>query len=161
MKNQLRIRTLLITVAVFGMVVITGCDRSSEPVKGFVLPKGDIEAGKRAFVEIGCTQCHNIDGVEAPATTGEKEFDVKLGGKIRHVKNYGELLTSVVNPDHRVGFGFRNPEAREDKQAGDSPMPIFSEQMTVAQLINIVEFLNSAYESQVPTYSGRRYSYGL
>ena len=44
---------------------------------------------------------------------------------------------------------------------GESPMPIFAEQMTVAQLINIVEFLNSAYEAQVPTYTGRRYSYGL
>lgn len=142
------------------VAVLAACSEDRPPVEGFVLPEGDIEQGKAAFLSLGCHQCHTVadTDIEQPENA---EFQVRLGGRLIQVEHYGDLLTSIVNPSHRVAPQMR---LQDDNGSEDgavvSPMPDFTGTMTVTQLIDIVEFLNSKY-TQVPKYSGRYYHYPI
>ncbi len=138
-------------------VAVGGCGETQQPIKGFILPPGDIEKGKTYFVEMGCPTCHTI--AESDITQPESaKFHVQLGGETRRVKHYGDLLTSVINPDHRVSGVYRVQD--ESGKKFSSPMPDFTGQMTVAQLIDLVEFLHSTYSKAQPDYTGHVYNYG-
>jgi hypothetical protein len=66
-----------------------------------------------------------------------------LGGKVDHITTHGELFTAIVNPSH----GYPRRYAKEDVFEGErSRMPRLNETMTVAQLIDLTEFLQSKYE---------------
>ena len=136
--------------------VLAACGQQQQPVQGFVLPSGDVDAGKAIFVEFGCPQCHTIADSDIEQPPGA-QFRVKIGGEVRRVKHYGDLLTSVVNPDHRVSGLYRvQDESGEDYS---SPMPEFADTMTVAQMVDLVAFLHSTYEKSAPEYAGRYYGY--
>lgn len=126
------------------MVAVTlvgACDSRSG--RGLHLPDGDMEKGKLAFVELGCPRCHEVVGVVAAAPEGEVPMIVRLGGPVRRVETYGELVTSIVNPSH----GIARLYPREHVAIGDeSRMKDFNDTMTVAQLIDLVAFLQSQYE---------------
>ena len=145
----------------FGLIILgsftVGCSKDQRTVEGFVLPPGNVEQGKAAFVEIGCPKCHTVanSDIEQPA---DASFHVEIGGEVRRVKHYGDLLTSVVNPDHKVSRVYRVQD--ESGQEFSSPMPKFADTMSVTQLIDLVEFLHSTYTSAVPEYGGRYYYYG-
>ncbi|MEQ8514624.1 MAG: c-type cytochrome [Chromatocurvus sp.] len=144
----------------FGLVaLLTACSEDNPPVTGFVLPEGNVEQGKAAFVALGCPQCHTV----ADSDIGQPEnpdFQVVLGGRLIQVENYGDLLTSIVNPSHRVAPQLRLNNDADSEEGPVSPMPDFTPTMTVAQLIDVVEFLHSKY-TQLPRYSGRYYHYPL
>lgn len=142
------------------VAVLAACGEDRPPVEGFVLPEGDIEQGKAAFLSLGCAQCHTVadTDIEPPENA---EFQVRLGGRLIQVEHYGDLLTSIVNPSHRVAPQMRlQDDTGSEDGAVVSPMPDFTGTMTVAQLIDVVEFLNSKY-TQVPKYSGRYYHYPI
>lgn len=119
------------------------CDGGPKSGRGLRLPDGDIEQGRRVFVELGCPGCHEVAGVVAAAPKGETPIVVKLGGPVRRVETYGELVTSIVNPSH--GLPRLHP-AGEVAIGGESRMPDFNDEMTVAQLIDLVAFLQAQYE---------------
>lgn len=151
-KHSAKVLGLLIM-----LTAVSACEQKSQPVKGFVLPHGDVEAGKLAFVYLGCHQCHNVTGVELPPFAGETEFDIGLGGKVAKVKSYGDLLTAVVHPDHEITRP--HEVAASGKSGQPSPMPDTTAAMTVSQLIDVVEFLHAQYEQTAPQYQGYRYVY--
>ena len=68
------------------------------------------------------------------------------------VKNYGELMTSVVNPDHVISPKYVAMLEKADREVVISPMPYFGEEMTVAELIDLVEFLHAQYSRLQPQY---------
>lgn len=140
------------------VTALAACSEDPTPVKGFVLPEGDVEQGKAAFLALGCAQCHTVadSDIEQPENA---DFQVRLGGRLIHIEHYGDLLTSIVNPSHRVAPQMQLQEADSEEEPV-SPMPDFTGTMTVAQLIDVVEFLNSKY-TQLPRYSGRYYHYPL
>jgi hypothetical protein len=91
-----------------------------------------------------------------PAYTGERDYEIRLGGEVLRVQDYGDLLTSVVIPDHRLS------QARQVKRdAGGeverSPMPNVTGDLTVAELIDLVSYLHSRYSESQSAYRG--YSY--
>ncbi len=135
-------------------------DKPEQTADGFVLPKGSAERGQVVFVEQGCRQCHSVAGLELPAYDGVSSLQIELGGKRAKIKNYGDLLTSVVNPDHVLSDEYKRLLNKEEKARGDSPMPDFNSRLTVAQLMDLVQFLHSRYEELVPDYRGYRYYYG-
>ena len=141
-------------VVLLATLVLAACGQQQKPVQGFVLPPGDVDKGKAIFVEMGCPQCHSVadTDIEQPA---DAPFRVKIGSEEHQVKHYGDLLTSIVNPDHRVSGLFR--EQDESGEAFSSPMPQFTDTMTVAQMVDLVAFLHSTYETSVPGYRGRFY----
>jgi len=68
---------------------------------------------------------------------------VKLGGPVSSVESYGEFVTSIVNPSHRLT---RLYPAEEVAIGDESRMKDFNDTMTVAQLIYLVGFLQSKCE---------------
>jgi hypothetical protein len=79
-------------------------------------------------------------------------FILEIGGEVYRVKNYGELLTAVVNPDHIISPKYVAMLAKAEREAVISPMPYYGEEMTVAELIDLVEFLHAQYTRLQPQY---------
>ena len=124
-------------------VALAACNPDA---RGFKLPAGDVAAGKGVFVELGCNECHSIANIahDAAAETG---FNLALGGKTLRVKTYGELLTSVINPSHKIARRYSTTPLATD---GTSAMRTYNNVMTVQQLVDLVTFLEANYELEVP-----------
>jgi hypothetical protein len=133
-------------ILVSGLLVVgLGCEVGPRSGRGLRLPDGDIEKGALTFHELGCDGCHDVSG-RPSAPQGERaETIVKLGGEVTRVYSYGELVTSIVRPSHRIARG--QPKDRVT-EGGVSKMELenFNDRMTVAQLIDLVAFLQSTYE---------------
>jgi hypothetical protein len=142
-------KLLLAMVVLFAL---TACSGDSKPVKGFVLPKGDVAQGEQVFVDFNCHACHTIPGIEFPEVEHQLPFILDIGGKVYRVKNYGELLTAVVNPDHIISMKYRAMMEKAQREAIMTPMPYRGEDMTVAELIDLVEFLHAQYIKLQPNY---------
>lgn len=146
-----RLTKLMLAAAV---LVLGGCqaDRMSE--KGFSLPEGDAMAGKEVFLYMHCHECHSIEGVELPVVASADPPYVELGGKVSRVKTYGELVTAIINPSHKLASGYPIEDITIDDQ---SRMPVYNGFMTVQELIDIVMYLQPHYEVFVPPYEYRIY----
>ena len=142
----------ILLVLTLGTFVGCEADRMSE--KGFSLPKGDTERGKDAFLYMHCHECHSIEGEDLPVVALADPPYVELGGKVTRVKTYGELVTAVINPSHKLAKGYPVDEICED---GQSIMPVYNGFLTVQELIDIVAFLQPHYEVFVPPYEYRIY----
>ena len=118
-------------------LLLSGCNPDS---RGFVLPEGDVERGIAAFQELECTQCHSVGDI---AWTGEGDsIEVALGGATTARRTYGDLLTSVINPSHRISQAHLGEQVTTD---GESRMRRYNDVMTVQQLVDIVTFLETQY----------------
>lgn len=150
MKTQ-----FLLTLLLGSFVVLSGCNpdaRMSE--KGFRLPEGDAQAGREVFQYMQCHQCHTIDGEEFAEIPGMSPPYVALGGRSTHVKTYGELVTAIINPSHRLAPGYAEEVVSEDEE---SNMYVYNQHMTVQELVDLVMFLQSKYDVIVPAYRYRIY----
>jgi hypothetical protein len=114
-----------------------------------VLPPGDAERGKATFVDLGCNSCHRIDDVIARLEGSDSEIDVRLGGQVSRVKTYGDLVTSIINPSHKLSRGNNRMTVTED---GQSKMTEYNEVMTVQQLVDLTTMLQETYSVYVPAY---------
>lgn len=129
---------------------LNGCQDPDSP-RGFRLPEGDVERGKAAFVELGCVSCHMVQGVAGlPKPGPDAEHRVALGGEVRLVKTYGQLVTSIIYPNHTI----QSPVVESQTE---SPMPDFTEEMTVRQLVDVVTFLQAQYRLAVPDHAYEAY----
>lgn len=133
---------------------LIGCASSDNK---YTLPPGDTERGQTAFVTFRCFDCHRVLGVDLPPGEEPDQVMVELGGKVDHPKEYGDLVTAIVNPSHRLAKGY-TPSLVADE--GKSKMTVYNDVMTVTQLSDIVTFLQSHYElqpiepTQYPDYYG-------
>jgi hypothetical protein len=143
---------LLVIFASVALLTLSACGEEGRPVKGFVLPAGDIAQGEQVFVDFNCHGCHTIPEVEFPDVEFTPPFILDLGGEVYRVKNYGELLTAVVHPDHIISQKYVAMLERAGREAVVSPMPYYGEEMTVAELIDLVEFLHAQYTRLQPRY---------
>jgi hypothetical protein len=126
------------------LVSLTACDQQS---RGFSLPPGDVERGRASFVELGCPQCHRVVGDdELGISSAEAQLQVDLGGRVTRIKTYGDLVTSVINPSHKISAP--GPDARDS--SGGSSMRVYNDVMTVQQLVDLVTYLQETYEVYVP-----------
>ena len=101
-----------------------------------------------------CHECHTIANEELPALALADPPFVELGGKVTRVKTYGELVTAIINPSHKLAKGYPADVVSND---GDSKMPVYNGYMTVEELIDIVSYLQPHYDVQVPRYEYRIY----
>ena len=124
------------------VVVATGC-AGRKSARGFSLPDGDTAQGQATFVTLQCHACHTVAGVDLPDLDHEPETPIALGGQVSRVKTYGELVTSIINPSHRLAKGYAQDLVAED---GQSKMKNYNDVLTVSQLINLVAFLEDHYE---------------
>jgi mono/diheme cytochrome c family protein len=105
----------------------------------FALPKGNAQAGEKAFERIECYSCHTVSGkrfgdpAARPGGTGP-DLTADHAGLPREY-----LAESIVNFDRIIAHG--RHRARYVAADGSSRMGDYSEIMTVRELFDIVEFL--------------------
>lgn len=147
-------RAWILTAITALLVLAAACEPGRHSSAGFRLPgDGGAERGKAAFVSLGCNNCHSVSGVELPAATDPRSVSIELGGERAFEMNDGYLVTSIINPSHKIAT---YPTAKVVSAAGVSLMPSQAEQMTVQQLTDIVAFLQEHY---VKKTMPNRYSY--
>ena len=134
---------LLQILLLSSIVALAGCNPDA---RGFKLPAGEPAAGKAVFVELACNECHSVADVGLIAAA-ESGFNLALGGKTTRVKTYGELLTSIINPSHKIARRYSERPLATD---GESAMRTYNSVMTVQQLVDLVSFLESEYELEIP-----------
>ncbi|MDA0679135.1 MAG: c-type cytochrome [Proteobacteria bacterium] len=147
-------RSISTTFIIFAVLLLAACEADRMSEKGFSLPPGNAMSGREAFVYMHCHECHTVVGEELPALTGTAPPFVELGGKVTRVKTYGELVTSIINPSHKLARGYPLEVITND---GQSRMPVYNGYMTVQELIDIVAFLQPHYDVFVPQYNYRIY----
>jgi hypothetical protein len=149
MKNYLVVTVLA--------VLLQGCFSDPESARGFRLPEGDADRGLQAFEDLRCHACHAMEGHEF-STEGRSPVIVTLGGAVSRVKTYGELVTSIINPSHKLAPGYRAEDVTRD---GESLMEsaALNDVVTVQQLVDLVMFLQPLYEVTPPAYNPYGYTY--
>lgn len=125
-------------------IALAGCEQNANTGTGFSLPEGDAATGKIVFVELGCNQCHSVADIERLPTDDADIPNVVIGGSVARVKSYGDLVTSIINPSHKI-LGRYDPKMVKNED-GSSKMLIYNDVMTVTQLVDLVTFLEGNYE---------------
>ena len=121
-------------------LALTAC----QPASGsFTFPEGDIGKGRQTFIDMGCVSCHTVDG-ERGLRDGldEAERTIVLGGEKQRVYTYGELVTSIVNPTHKISQTRLGTMVQDD---GESLMRDYNDVLTITQLTDLVTFLEEHY----------------
>ena len=129
---------LIVFVLLCGSLLISSCNSQA---RGFALPEGDIEKGKVTYKRLACIECHSIPNIEWKG--GKDNLKIHLGGEVTSLKTYGDLVTSVINPSHKVASFYNQKTSTE---GGLSKMKNYNEVMTVQELIDLVTFLQSEYQ---------------
>ncbi len=136
--------TLMLTVSLFA------CDSGPDSPRGFSLPKGDAVNGEKVFMSYQCLACHNLVGIDFESVNKEMQPPILLGGPTTRVKTYADLVTSVINPSHKLASSYLLNVAEPD---GTSKMLVFNDAMTVTELVDLVTFLQGKYEVQPYEYT--------
>lgn len=145
---------LLQLVLVFILTLgISACNFGPESPKGFSLPKGNIIAGEKVFMEYKCLACHALEGYQDETLIKEFDTPVILGGTSSIVKTYGQLVTSVINPSHKLAHRNNNLDEKVVNPDGSSKMRVFNDVMTVQELIDLVAFLQPKYKVEPINYT--------
>lgn len=125
------------------LLLVGGCNPQT---RGFSLPEGDVERGEVAYTALRCNSCHSRGG---SPSLGVEGFDVMLGGTVTKVDSYAGLVTSIINPSHRIK---RKHEEVGQLPDGTSAMQTYNELMTVQQLVDLVTVLRPEYNVAMPVY---------
>lgn len=135
------------------LIYASGCQPGGRAE--LVLPEGDAESGQALFVELQCTACHSVSGVEMPEPASPRKFSHLLGGQ--RIKTYPELVTSIINPSHRISGRFRGAQS---ETVEGSPMTVYNDVITITQLVDLVAFLQPLYKiDRPPRYRYVQYEY--
>ncbi len=143
MTGHMNGRLFITTIGILTLAL--GCEIGPSSGRGLRLPDGDVAMGKVAFSELGCGGCHSVVGEPGKSPGEGAAPNVRLGGEVSRIHSYGELVTFIVNPSHRITGRY----PRDTVAEGDvSKMELgnLNEKMTVAQLIDVVAYLQSKYE---------------
>jgi hypothetical protein len=145
----------LMFLVVLSIIIILGlqaCNSGPDSVKGFRLPQGDATEGEKVFMKYQCLACHNLEGFAYDMVNKEFEPPVLLGGTSTRFKTYAELVTSVINPSHKLAQNYQLALIQQD---GISKMLVFNDVMTVTELVNLITFLQPEYK--LPHYEYTHY----
>ena len=144
MMKLVSARTLFIAL---GLLALGACRTYPDNVGDFRFPilQGDIARGQEAFSRLGCNQCHLVDGTQIQAYAGTRPVTVTLGGDLIFAKTYGDLVTSIINPDHVISDQYLDQLPRQERRTVNSSPMFVNSEMKVTELIDIVAFLNSRY----------------
>ena len=118
----------------------SGRDAQSQALT-VMLPVGDAQAGRKAFVDLKCTACHAVPSEsEFPAPVSANPgppIDARVAGR-----DVSYLATSIVSPSHALSPSI-DETVRAQLAGVLSPMGDFSHTMTVRQLADLHAYLRS------------------
>jgi len=147
-------RPVVLLMLVAAAALSSACDPDKVmSERGFRLPDGDAVAGRETFLYMQCNQCHTIKGEVLPQIPGYEPY-VELGGSVTRVKSYGELVTAIINPSHKLADGYAEELVSEN---GVSKMYVYNGFMTVQELTDLVMFLQPHYNVIAPQFQYRVY----
>ncbi len=122
-------------------LMLSACQPSE--VGAYTFPEGDLGKGRQTFIDLGCVSCHTVDGARGLRDgLDEAERTIVLGGEKTRVYSYGELVTSIANPSHKVSQTRLGTMVQRD---GETLMRDYNDIMTVTQLTDLVAFLEEHY----------------
>lgn len=144
---------ILGVIVLLGTATVTGCSSGRYSGGAFHLPPGgDAERGRMTFVALGCNSCHEVAGTDLSRPTVQPPVPVVLGGEVSQRPSDAYLATSVVYPSYRLA---QYPK-QQITMGGKSRMPSYADKLTVAQLADVVAFLQSHYTlRRLPEYTYR------
>lgn len=152
MKNH----RILTALPLFLALCLPGFVTAEPAGEGFRFPGGDAEAGKEAFAKLNCVQCHTVNKVELPGPKAARRLELALASKLRFVKRNQDIITAITNPKHVITQQYRDLLSKSELQGGIEPlMPDLTKDMSVRQLMDIVAFLDEAYQKALPEYGGK------
>ena len=138
--------------------LLSGCNVGGEGRNEVHLPAGDAAKGEELFVSVGCVSCHAVGDAEFQDSSSVSDVRVRLGSQTGRRMSYGQLVTSVVNPSHRLAPQYFSENIAEN---GESLMANYNDALTVTQLTDIVAFLQTHYEDVLrPGFRYPTYEYG-
>jgi hypothetical protein len=140
----------ILLVSALLAIGLFACDSGPNSRRGFSLPRGDTVNGEKVFMSYQCLACHNLEGFDYVSVNKEMEPPILLGGPTTRVKTYADLVTSVINPSHKLVRNYLLNVAEPD---GTSKMLVFNDTMTVTELVDLVTFLQGQYEVQPYAYT--------
>ena len=133
--NTAKMKSIKVAALTATLLLSAGCQ-----VYEFSLPEGDAKTGAALFTSFQCITCHSVEGVEDDGI--ERTINVKLGGEKSRIYTYEELLTSIINPSHKLAKGYNK---KEISIGGKSKMRNYNDVMSVSELIDIVTYLETKY----------------
>ncbi len=137
----MRMRKVLLSFVL--LAAAAACDTGPKSGYGLRLPEGEPDRGRQVFIDKHCTSCHEVIGQEPLREGVDPEMTVYIGGLTTKIDTYGQLVTSVVNPSHKIAKTYRRDEFSSN---GESAMRSYNDEMTVTELIDLVAFLQEQYE---------------
>ncbi len=140
-------------ISVFAILSLTACDDGPKSAKGFSLPDGNVVTGQQKFIKLKCNDCHTVVGLDELREAVDPVMTIPLGGKTPRIMTYGQLVTSIINPSHKISQKYPGTPVEEN---GQSKMRNYNDLMTVEELIDIVAFLQAQYELE--TYIRTQYA---
>ena len=140
------LRLIFFSLLTYSVMQDPGCKRAAGE---YALPTGTVEAGKSSFIDLGCNLCHSVGDIPWVGKEA-KNLHFPIGGETTRVKNYGDLVTSIINPSHKIN---REYLIQMRRMVDVSPMSSYNEVMTVQELVDLVTFLHGEYELLVPDIS--------
>jgi mono/diheme cytochrome c family protein len=107
-----------------------------------VLPAGDPQAGRQAFVDLRCTVCHRVEGeTRFPAPLSESQGpDLNRALALRSAS---DLAAAIIVPSHSMSVKTSEPIKQRLQELLLSPMPDYTRAMTVRQLADLLAYLRS------------------
>lgn len=105
-----------------------------------ILPAGDPAAGRQAFLDHDCGSCHRVacdPDFQSRGSSGAPELDA---ARLK-AQGFGTVASSIIAPSHRLAETLTDPESVDPESAITTEMPLFNEQLTVSEWINLVHFL--------------------
>jgi hypothetical protein len=122
------------------LAALVGCNARYSNASFHLPPGASAERGQAAFVELGCSGCHQVVGVNLPKTDSGP-VTVVLGGEVDRKMTDAYLVTHVLDPN------FRPPSSTRARMTTtvEVRMPAFADRITVRQLTDIVAFLQVHY----------------
>lgn len=146
-------KTLIWFTSIILISIVAACSYGPDSPKGFSLPEGDADKGQKVFMQYQCLTCHALKGFEDSSVIKEFDTPIPLGGTSSVVKTYAQLVTSVINPSHKLAPVSRFNQEKMINDDGSSKMRVFNDVMTVQELIDLVAFLQPKYEVKPITYT--------
>nr|WP_297348448.1 c-type cytochrome [uncultured Glaciecola sp.] len=137
-------------IIAIGVISLAACDAGPDSPRGFSLPEGNVANGQQAFMKHQCLACHSLEKVDAGAIKPELEKKVSLGGMTSKVTTYADLVTSIINPSHKVARRYRRTGLDE---YGVSKMRNYNDIMTVTELVDMVSYLQPHYKLRPNPYT--------
>jgi sulfur-oxidizing protein SoxX len=124
------------------------CDSGHHTTAGFRLPAdGNIDRGRQAFADLGCSTCHRVPGSEMPAPTVQPPVPVVLGGEVDWKLSDAYIVTSLISPSQQLAH-HRKDQEQQLASGGVSRRPSYADRITVRQMVDLVAFLQSRYSER-------------